>query len=42
MDGTIPSTITDSGATSGVGTEDNPSHRTGEPSDKLSFFPAAR
>jgi hypothetical protein len=34
MDGTIPSTIADSSATSGVGTKDDPSHRTGEPSNK--------
>ncbi len=34
MNGTIPSTIGNSGATSGVGTKDDPSHHTGEPSDK--------
>ncbi len=34
MDGRIPSTIADSSATSGVGTKDDPSHRTGEPSNK--------
>ena len=40
MDGTIPSTIADSGATSGVGTKDNPSHHTGEPSDKRFILPS--
>jgi hypothetical protein len=40
MDGTIPSTIADSGATSGGGTEDDPSHRTGEPSDKRFILPS--
>ena len=40
MEGTIPSTIADSGATSGVGTKDNSSHRTGEPSDKQFIFPS--
>ena len=40
MDGTIPSTIVDSGATSGVGTKDNPSHRTGEPSNKRFTLPS--
>ncbi len=40
MDGTIPSTIADSGATSGFGTEDDPSHRTGEPSDKWFILPS--
>ena len=40
MDGTIPSTIADSGATSGVGTADDPSHRTGEPSDKRFTLPS--
>jgi hypothetical protein len=40
MDGSIPSTIADSGATSGVGTKDNPSHRTGEPSDKRFVLPS--
>ena len=39
MDGTIPSTIADSGAISGVGTKDNPSHRTGKPSDKWFILP---
>ena len=29
IDGSIPSTIADSGATSGVGTKDDPSDRTG-------------
>ena len=40
MDGTIPSTIADSGATSGVGTKDDPSHRTGEPPDKRFILPS--
>jgi len=40
MDGTIPSTIADSGATSGVGTEDDPSHCTGEPSDERFTLPS--
>jgi len=40
MDGTIPSTIADSGATSGVGTAEDPSHRTGEPSDKRFTLPS--
>jgi hypothetical protein len=40
IDGTIPSTIVDSGATSGVGTEDDPSHRTGEPSNKRFTLPS--
>ena len=34
MDGSIPSTIADIGATSGVGTKDDPSQRTNKPSDK--------
>jgi len=40
MGGTIPSTIADSGATSGVGTKDDPSHRTGKPSDKRFILPS--
>ncbi len=40
MDGSIPSTIADSGATSGVGTKDDPSQRTGEPSDKQFILPS--
>jgi len=40
MDGTISSTIADSGATSGVGTADDTSHRTGEPSDKQFTLPS--
>jgi len=40
MDGTIPSTIADSGATSGVGTGDDPSHRTSEPSNKRFILPS--
>jgi hypothetical protein len=40
MDGTIPSTIADSGATSGVETKDNPSHCTNEPSDKWFILPS--
>ncbi len=40
MEGSIPSTIADSGATSGVGTKDDPSHRTGEPSDKRFILPS--
>jgi hypothetical protein len=42
MDGTIPSTIADSGATSGVGTKDDPSHHTGEPSDKQFILPSGQ
>ena len=42
MDGTIPSTIADSGAISGVGTEDDPSHHTGEPSDKQFILPSGK
>jgi hypothetical protein len=42
MDGTIPSTIADSGATSGVGTKDNPSHRTSKPSDKQFILPSGQ
>ena len=40
MDGSILSTIADSGATSGVGTKDDPSHRTGKPSDKRFVLPS--
>ena len=40
MGGTTPSTIADSGATSGVGTKDDPSHRTGKPSDKRFILPS--
>ncbi len=40
MDRSIPSTIADSGATSEVGTKDNPSQRTGEPSDKQFILPS--
>ena len=42
MDGTIPSTIADSGATSGIRTEDDPSHHTGEPSDKRFILPSGK
>jgi hypothetical protein len=42
MDGTIPSTIADSGATSGVRTKDNQSHRTGEPSNKQFILPSGQ
>jgi hypothetical protein len=42
MDGTIPSTIADSGATSGVGTKDDPSHRTSKPSDKQFILPSGQ
>jgi hypothetical protein len=42
MDGTIPSTIADSGAKSEVETEDDPSHRTGEPSDKWFILPSGK
>ncbi len=42
MDRTIPSTIADSGATSGVGTKDNPSHHTGEPSNKQFILPSGQ
>jgi hypothetical protein len=42
MDGTIPSMIADSGATSGVGTKDDPSHRTGEPSNKQFILPSGQ
>jgi hypothetical protein len=41
MDGTIPSTIADSGTTSGAGTRDDPSHCTGEPSDKRFILPSS-
>jgi len=34
MNRSIASAIADSGATAGVGTEDDPSQRTGEPSEK--------
>jgi hypothetical protein len=40
MDGSIPSTISDSWATSGVGTKDDPSQRTCEPSDKRFILPS--
>jgi hypothetical protein len=40
--GTIPSTIVDSGATSGVRTKDNPSHRTGKPTDKQFILPSGQ
>jgi hypothetical protein len=40
MDGSIASTIADSGATAGVGTEDDPSQRTGEPSEKRFILPS--
>jgi hypothetical protein len=40
MEGTIPSTIADSGATSGIGIKDDPSHRTSEPSDKRFILPS--
>jgi hypothetical protein len=40
LDGSIPSTIADSGATSGVGTKVDPSHCTGEPSDKRFILPS--
>jgi hypothetical protein len=40
MDGSISSTIADSGATAGVGTKDDPSQRTGEPSDKRFILPS--
>jgi hypothetical protein len=42
MDGTIPSTIADSGAKSEVGNEDDPSHHTGEPSDKRFILPSGK
>jgi hypothetical protein len=42
MDGTIPSTIADSGATSGVGTKDHLSHRTGEPYNKQFILPSGQ
>jgi len=42
MDGTIPSTIADSSATSGIRTEDDPSHCTGEPSDKRLILPSGK
>ncbi len=42
MDGTMPSTIANSGTTSGVGTKDNPSHRTGEPSNKQFILPSGQ
>ena len=37
--GTIASTVADSGATSSIGTEDNPSKRTGRPSTKEFILP---
>jgi hypothetical protein len=40
MGGSIPSTIADSGATSGVGAKGDPSQRTGEPSDKRFILPS--
>ena len=42
MDGTISFTIANSGATSGVGTKDESSHRTGEPSDKQIILPSSK
>ena len=39
IDGTIPSTVADSGCTSGVGTSDDPSRRTGITSDKEFLLP---
>jgi hypothetical protein len=42
MEGTIPSMIVNSGATSGVGTKDNPSHRTSKPSDKQFILPSGQ
>jgi len=44
MDGTNPSTTTiaDSGTISGVGTKDDPSHCTGEPSDKQFILPSGK
>jgi len=39
MDGTIPSIVADSGCTSGVGTSDDPSRRTGITSDKEFLLP---
>jgi hypothetical protein len=42
MDGTIPSMIANSGTTSGVRTKDNPSHRTGEPSNKQFILPSGQ
>jgi hypothetical protein len=40
MDGSIPSTVADSRATFRVGTKDDPSQRTGEPSDKQFILPS--
>ncbi len=42
MDRTIPSTIANNGATSGVGTKDDPSLRTGKPSDKQFILPSGQ
>ena len=42
MDGTIPSTVADSGCTSGVGTSDDPSRRTGVTSDKEFLLPGGK
>ncbi len=42
MDRTIPSTIADSGATSGVRTKDDPSHRIGQPSNKQFILPSGQ
>jgi hypothetical protein len=42
MDRTIPSTIANSGAISGVKTKDNPSHHTGKPSNKQFILPSGQ
>ena len=42
MDGTIPSTVADSGCTSGVGTSDDPSRRMGVTSDKEFLLPGGK
>ncbi len=42
MDGSTPSTIADSEATSGEGTKDDPSQRTGKPSDKQFILPSGK
>ena len=42
IDGTIPSTVADSGCTSGVGTSDDPSRRTGITSNKEFLLPGGK
>jgi hypothetical protein len=42
MNGTIPSTVMDSGCTSNVGTEDDPCRRTGVASNKVFILPGGQ